>query len=226
MAAGPPLPGSYPIDEAVTPPSSKGLRALVSGARSPFPADWLAALREQDALNGRVLIPAETYLSRFIGDNPVNLHGDVLRSRKGRWSVDIAAAAADLEPFDYANYPLVCALAPTARSDARLALTSAANWGSFQVNALFARLQANTDLTRLDEARWSTLRALLDRLPRRFSHRINGSHFFFVGDYGAALTARRIAHWHADAVRFECQIEALCPNSSPLQIGASDASSK
>ncbi|WP_156436174.1 hypothetical protein [Bradyrhizobium pachyrhizi] len=206
LAATPPLPGLSPVNLEETPLSRQGFRSFVgpsdSDVLTPVNRCWLASLSEQDRIEGKSIIPPEVYLQQFVGNSPLNLHGEALRWRNGRMQHCLSDAANDVLAMEFQGAPLCAAIIPTASSDRHHLLTDQANWSFFNANVIAARAASFTPEA-LDKVRLLGL-----SLPRRLSREAIGGHFFFVGAKGARAAAQAILALHAETVAVESELKS------------------
>ncbi len=210
LAATPPIPGLSPINLKQTPLGKGGFRRFTrgsaeSGGGAPISQNWLRSLSEQDALEGRVIIPPKVYLLEFVGNSPINLHGEALRWRKGRLEHSYQEAVNDVLAMEYREAPLCASIVPTAASDRHHALTDNANWTFFNANVVSARATSRPSST-LNE-----LQQLVASLPRRLCRNAVGGHFFFVGAKGASETAKAIRDLHSELLAVETELHPKSP---------------
>ncbi len=214
LAATPPLPGLSPVNLAETPLNATGLRILVDPPSPGVPAyreRWVAALAEQRVLNGTVIVPTDRYLSDYIGNNPVQLHGEAARYRDGVAIECLRSAMDDVGAFRFAELPLCATIAPTAQSDAVHALADRAQWAFLNAHMVAARagMLASTAASRLSDEAWSGLRSLMDGLPERLCRTVQGNHFFFLGEIGARATVEHIVVLHRALKDVQAEIDDL-----------------
>ncbi|WP_456852726.1 hypothetical protein [Bradyrhizobium sp. USDA 4501] len=203
LAATPPLPGLSPVNLEQTPLSRQGFRSFIGPSDSdPVNRCWLASLSEQERIEGKSIIPPEVYLQQFVGNSPLNLHGEALRWRNGRMQHSLSDASNDVMAMEFKGAPLCAAIIPTAPSDRHHLLTDQANWSFFNANVIAARA-ASCAPESLDK-----VRSLVLSLPQRLSREAMGGHFFFVGAKGARATAQAILALHTEALAVESELKS------------------
>ncbi|MDQ7251050.1 hypothetical protein [Dongia sedimenti] len=69
--------------------------------------------------------------------------------------------------------------------------------------------------TRLNEADWERLRALMLGLPRRLLRFISGGHLLFLGETAARDVARHIVALHAEAQAIDQELASILSGRSP-----------
>ncbi|MGF6313366.1 MULTISPECIES: alpha/beta fold hydrolase [unclassified Bradyrhizobium] len=206
LAATPPLPGLSPVNLDETPLSRHGFRSFLgpsgTDALTSVNRSWLASLSEQDCLEGRSIIPSEVYFKEFVGNSPLNLHGEAHRWRNERMQHSLSDAAKDVLAMEFQGAPLCAAIIPTASSDRHHLLTDQANWSFFNANVIAARA-ASFAPNALDK-----VRAVVESLPQRLSREAVGGHFFFVGAKGARAAAQAILALHTEALVVESELKS------------------
>ena len=187
LAATPPLPGlialtrEYPM-----------LESGYADRRGDFDR-WHAQVAAGGEAQGREIVPEDVFKTQYQGDIPINLQGYGQRYRDGAFVMDPMADMEDAQPFAFDSYPLIAAIVPNGRADARHALTDRAAWGLYNANTLFNRHMADVDVDALSDEEWAALTALSDGLDDRLTRRVDGNHFFFMGEVGAEATAEAVA---------------------------------
>jgi pimeloyl-ACP methyl ester carboxylesterase len=209
LSAAPPMPGFGSLQRSALVLTREGLRDD-SSAQSPIFRSREAALAVIDRINGRVVIEREAYARSYVADSPINFRGEAERYSERGLIQDIATAIDDQGTFDFASYPLCGVIAAGGQPDARHAVTSAAAWGMLNTQALyFQRIKPVLDARELDARKWMAVRELMEGLIRRLSRHVDGSHFFFVGEVGAAAVARHIQDLVAESAAIRRELSAL-----------------
>ncbi len=187
LAATPALPGliavtrEYPM-----------LESGYADRRDDFEG-WYRQMAAMGEAQGSQIVPEDVFRTQYQGDIPINLQGYGQQYRDGAYEMDRLAAMADANPFAFDAFPLVGIIVPTLSADARHALTDTAAWGIYNANTLYKRYAGSVDLAGLSEENWTGLVDLAEGLDDRLSTRVEGNHFFFMGEPGAAATAEAIA---------------------------------
>ncbi len=188
LAATAPLPNLATPPGHVEPVTAEGL--WDSSTRD---AQWLAALDKQKQADGRAPIDPEAYRRHYRCDNPIGFRSEP-RPDRGPARLQLADLLERGRPFDFADYPLCASIIPQAPWDARHAMTDRATWGFFNAQMLYCRLaqRLGPRLSDLDLAVWAEALEHLDALPEALTRKVEGGHFFFVGESGARATSAHI----------------------------------
>lgn len=206
LAATPPIPGLSPVDLQETPLTENGFRRFTGKSESldftPVCQAWLNSLSEQNSIEGRQIIAPAIYLKEFIGNSPLNLHGEGLRWRNGRMEHSIQDAIDDVLALDFSEAPLCAAVIPNSHSDRRHALLDQANWSFFNANVISARVAAFPGPAS-DE-----IMQLVASIPQRLSRKAVGGHFFFLGAAGASASAKAIHALHTEILAIESELKS------------------
>jgi hypothetical protein len=177
LAATAPVPNLSP-----NPTAANRLTAEGYWDSSTRHASWLAQLARQRGVGGRPAVEPDAYLAHYVVNMSSALRG------QPRGVPDPMVLGAEHRAFDYEDYPLLAAIIPEDRDDPFHALADRNVWGALNTLRLARRLALAGAFAAVPD--WPALRALVDELPRRLSRTISGNHFFFVGEPGAAATAR------------------------------------
>lgn len=209
LSAALPMPGFGSLQPAALVLTREGLRDDSSAQSSIFKSRE-AQLAVSDRINGRVVIERSAYARLYVADSPINFRGEPERYTEHGLIPDIATAIADQGTFDFASYPLCGVIAAGGPSDARFALTSAAAWGMLNTQALyFQMIKPVLDARELAPQKWTAIRALMDGLIARLSRHVEGSHFFFLGEIGAAAAARHIQELVGEGAAIRRELSTL-----------------
>ncbi|KAK7014840.1 hypothetical protein R3P38DRAFT_2997911 [Favolaschia claudopus] len=154
-------------------------------------------VQEQSALNHTTDIISETtFLHQYFGNAPVNLLGYGLRREVRDLVDDEGLAISDSQVSAFASFPWIAVLYPNSESDARHSLSDKATWGFIFSSKLVSMVEDAKKSGEYFGNRWQTIAAHIDAIPDKLSTRIEGNHYFFVGERGARETATAIAsHW-------------------------------
>ncbi|MGY2803948.1 hypothetical protein [Bradyrhizobium sp. USDA 4506] len=188
LCARPPWPGLSPRLAEGEPIRADGL-----WDSSLYHWSTIAGLEEVNRQAGRTIISAETHSIHYHGEGPLMLRGEVDRLGPDSQFISVEAALADSQAFVFEQAPLCASISPTASTDAEHALADAAIWSAIGLMGLLRNHLAGIDLNRLPPESWDRLRALAVEWPRAMNRTVEGGHFFFVGENGAAATARALA---------------------------------
>jgi hypothetical protein len=217
LSAAPPVPGFGGLSPADLQLAPTGLldgsseRSSIFRSRGP----QLAVI---DGINGRVVLPRDIYAELYVTDSPINFRGEAERYGDHGLVTDIGAAIADQGTFDFKSYPLCGTVSAASPSDARHALTNASAWGMLNAQTLyFQTIQPSlvrgegtlASVRELDPRKWEGLLRLMDGLAARLSRRVEGSHFFFVGQAGASATAAHVEQLVDEAASVRSELSAL-----------------
>lgn len=212
LAATPPLPGFFgPISVAETPITAQGLRGFVtkgSDGRSYAEKHFYPELDAQNRSNGRQIMTVGAYRKNYLGDNPVLLHGEALRIGAGSVFNSYDDAIADLDPFAFADYPVMGVIAPTAQSDAAHAIAGPTLWMSLNTLRAISLMRSCWPGQPIPDQRWEDLRRLARDVPERLCRYVEGGHLFFVGARGARRTADEIVELASEIAAFSAGLEA------------------
>lgn len=209
LSAAPPMPGFGSLQPSALVLTREGLRDD-SSAQSTIFKSREAQLAVIDRINGRVVIERDAYARLYVADSPINFRGEPERYTDHGLTSDLATAIADQGTFDFASYPLCGVIAAGGPSDARSALTSAAAWGMLNTQALyFQMIKPVLDAREPAPQKWTAIRALMDSLIARLSRHVDGSHFFFVGEIGAAAVARHVQELVGEAAAIRRELSTL-----------------
>ena len=196
LAATPPVPnlvlGSLEATQQLFPgPQILTSSGLVAHAMlRSFEPELIAT----DTRYGREVIGADVYFEQYVANMPLNLFpGLEVQFVDGRFVVGHEGSLRESSGADWHAYPTVGVLSPTWRTDARHAVTDAANWALAITNMLYARYVAATDLPGLSDGSWRTLTETIVGAPDRLHRSIEGGHMFFVGCDGAEQTVAATA---------------------------------
>ncbi|KAF8206438.1 thioesterase domain protein [Mycena galopus ATCC 62051] len=168
-------------------------------AASPaFTKGFYAHVRAQGALNHKEIIPEATYVREYYGNTPISLLGYTLKHDRegGRFVDDGGLSIGDSEGSEFARFPWIATVCPDSEDDTRHALADKAAWGFIFTMKLAGMVEdAKSKGGPLGDS-WERVAALVAAIPERLATRIEGNHFFFVGEQGARETAKAIAsHW-------------------------------
>ncbi len=203
LAATPALPGMIAITREYP-----MLESGYADRRKNFDG-WFRQVAAQGEAAGREIVPEDVFKSAYQGDIPINLQGYGQQFRDGTFVMDRIAAMEDAKPFHFDNYPLVGAIIPNGRADKRHAIVDQAAWGLYNANTLYKRYMADVDVAALPDESWSELTALADDLDERLSRRVDGNHFFFMGEAGAKATAEAVAELQAEIDTVKTELSEL-----------------
>jgi hypothetical protein len=198
LSAVPPIPGFGGLSQADLCLAPSGLLDG-SSAESPIFRSREGQLAVVDRINGRVVIPRDVYARHYVTDSPINFRGEAERYHDHRLVSDISAAVSDQGSFDFANYPLCGSISGGGPSDARHAVAAAAAWGMLNAQSLYFQIVRPALECDPEPKQWPAVRGLMSSLTTRLSRRVDGSHFFFVGERGASETARCVGELAAEA---------------------------
>lgn len=212
LAATPPLPnlilGSLETSRAMVGEPRHLNDGGLLRASSLRSETFFAELRSIEAELGRPVIDEATYVAHYLADMPMNVFPG-LEAQVGPDGTTVGHAG----PLDtsgggrWADYPLCAAIVPTHQRDARHVITDAANWTMVNANAIQWRWLAGRDLPAIPHDRWARIVHAADRLASSLSLRLEGGHFFFVGEPGARSTVDAVLE--LDARRRQLQSEFL-----------------
>jgi len=184
---------SSPLSGAASTPADiharRTERGLLDLSGSLYP--WsLRSLRDQNQLNGHLIVPEEIYLREFVGNCPVNVAASFQRYRKGQFVRDPREALEDAAAFHYSGFPLCGVLYGSSARDALNALLEPVAWGAYMVQALYQHCVVPNaiDLGLLPSEAFRLLIEILHSAPKKLSEAVEGNHFFFVGARGAMET--------------------------------------
>lgn len=188
LSARPPWPGFSPRAE--------GGEALTEAGFWDYgeerAADLFSMIDEVNRFEGRVIISAEDHRRFYRGNGPIMLRGTEDRLRDGQRVFDEAAALADLDGFAFAEAPLTATISPTWPSDGEMAMVAPSHWSTIAIMAIVRRELRGVALEAMSVEDWTWLRTLALEWPLRMNRFVDGGHFFFLGERGAAETARHL----------------------------------
>ncbi|KAH8897264.1 thioesterase domain protein [Thozetella sp. PMI_491] len=161
---------------------------------------FLPQLRSQAELNGTAaIIPEDVFVREYYGNTPISMLGWLLKHKDGdaEFVDDEGLSIQDSQANEFAALPWIATIYPDGEQDTRHALADKATW-----NFLFTlRLTGVVELSKrkrpIGDA-WSEVSRMVATIPESLSTRIEGNHYFFIGEKGAKRTARVIAQ-HLEA---------------------------
>ncbi|SIO48735.1 hypothetical protein SAMN05444172_2319 [Burkholderia sp. GAS332] len=155
---------------------------------------WLKQIAVENADNGgREIIPESVYRSDYVGDIPVGLEGYGEVYKGGKFEIDDLAQATDYGAFEFANYPLIAILQDNSALDAEHGLVDRYWWGTYNVETFLNRVKkAGVDFSSISQPEWHKISDLSEKMNDQLTIRIDGNHFFFVGEKGASRTAEAV----------------------------------
>lgn len=168
--------------------------AYKDGAASVF----LHQLELESKLNGiDAIIDPVSYSTFYLGTTPVNLTGWGLRYAEDdghpNFKMDPFGDIQDARVFEWSALPMTAVIQPTHALDFMHALGDKAAWGLVLTKRLMAQFQERSPSWRHhDFERFRKFRDLVDEAPGRLCCRVEGNHFFFVGEEGARNTAKKL----------------------------------
>lgn len=211
LSATPPVLGVLPsvTDFPMNPETGYGL--------SPDPAfkGYLWNIRinaRQEGLNA--IVPEDELLSHYVGEGPVGLSFTGIRYRDGRIVADQLGDIHDAQGHRFAEFPLVATIVPHGRHDLRHTVTDLYTWGMITTNSLYHNHIANHRET-ISSAKNSEIERLSDLItsaPSRLTKKVQGNHFFFVGETGARKTAEAISWLDAEAQKLLEELKRALPD--------------
>ena len=223
LSAAPPIPGFGSLAQADLQLAPTGLLDG-SSERSSIFRSREAQLAVTDRINGRVVLPRHLYAQWYVTDSPINFRGEAERYGDHGLVSDIGAAIADQGTFDFGNYPLCGTVSAAGQSDARFALTGASGFSMLNAQALYFQV-IKPALTRreLNPERWAALCQWTDDLGARLSRRVEGSHVFFLGQIGAAATAKCVRDLVDEAAAIRRELSALLDDAGITELRSKPA---
>ncbi|KAJ6513261.1 thioesterase domain protein [Mycena sanguinolenta] len=160
-----------------------------------------AQIRAQAALNdidSAEIMSEAAFMRDYCGNTPVSLLGYTLKydSDSASFVDDAGLSAADSQMGEFASFPWIATLYPDSELDARHTLVDKAAWGFIFTMKLTTMVEIAKIKRGAFGESWQRVAAFVAAIPERLSARIEGNHFFFVGEKGARETAKMIAsHW-------------------------------
>lgn len=171
--------------------------------------DWCEELDYQAELNGNIIISMKEYCDLYVGDNPVNLHGEELRLKNNRIVKSRVAAIRDLKSADFGQYPFIGAIVPDSARDFLHAALDKVNWGFINTHNLATCIRRQADMKSLDPGHWGRLRDVILRIPDRMCRQVQGGHFFFLGALGARATVEAMLQLRDEVSQLKSEMREL-----------------
>ncbi len=168
---------------------------------------WFKQVAAQGKKEGHEIIPEKIYMSQYVGDISIGQQGYGQVYKDGKFVMDMPAMQQDMSSHDYGNFPLVGVIAPSGRGDSRHAIVDVATWSFYNANTIYKRYLKGNEVSpaKLSDAQWQGLLDVSENIGSRLLERVEGNHFFFVGEDGARATANAIERIErkVDAVKSE-----------------------
>lgn len=193
MSASQPMYNFYNLLE----PDSKKMANI-----EPFFSMFYPLLNYQNRINHHVIIPNKIYREEFLGNIPVDLIGSNFRYSDNGFHINLNEAVEDTSALNPGNYPFIAVLQGNYKYDFD-AIYNQADWSSI-IRRQY--LMEDSDCLKPFYSRKKLSVAEIDKSLHSINDlfiTVPGSHFFFIGKYGAKITAN--------------SIEKLITNSSHLQ---------
>ena len=205
LSADPPIPGLLPANIV------SSIKPLPNGLadRENFYPWFLKAVEQQNELNHRVIIPKETYTTRFLGNISVNLVATEIRYHKNGWIKNIAETLKDSGGMIFNEYPFMAIIHGDSVQDAENVLFDEADWQPILMRKLYWYFLSKQQDRNLSSTQLVALGILLKNGAIQLAMTIHGSHFFFLGESGAKQTARAIDLLHHKNRSLKFQLDNL-----------------
>jgi len=212
LAATPPFPGLAQRMTTLDGVTGSGLRTLTGTDARGVTRDerWRAELTAIGAGQGRPVIEPDAFLSLYRCAIPPRLCGPETEPVIGGGpATDLRTELLDANSFAVGDYPLCACVVPRAATDPWHALTDEAIWAGVTARGLSARYIPAGGFRSLSDTGWTALRRVVVTAPRRLSRRVDGGHFFFLGERGAGATVAAIAGLTEEATDVIATIEHI-----------------
>lgn len=185
FSSTPPIPGLLKTNEYKVELADSGL-----ANQSIFLPAFERMLNIQNRLNKHVIIPNSVYKNQFVGNPPVGITGSGYIYKNGKLQKDMSFILKDSGTFLFKDYPLVSVIHDDSVSDPEHALLDQSYWGMINSQVLYRNiiLPSLQSGKVFSPAEWEYLRFIFYHINDLLVRRIHGSHFFFVGEYGARQT--------------------------------------
>jgi hypothetical protein len=172
-------------------------------------------LQTQNRLNGEREIIDKVSLAKFYRCmTPINLTGWGLRySQNGncpQFQENNWADIQDARIYNWSALPLIAVIQPMSPQDLIHALGDKASWGLVLTYKLISDLQKGLPPSgNIDPKLFGKFRDLIDEIPGRLFCRVDGTHFFFLGENGAKETAHNIVQLLHTSEKVQAEINVL-----------------
>jgi len=182
----------------------------------PLHIKWfMQGLAIQNNINGHgYIIPPNTYKPNYLGATPVNIIASIKRYQNGKFTNDTHAAIRDAGSFDYVNYPWIALITDDSETDIKINMVDPYNWYQIIANTMLIKFIKGNKKT-LTTSDWKKTHTLFKEIPTSLTRTVHGSHFFFVGEYGAEATVTNIQELLTELKRYQSTIGATF--TKPLQ---------
>ena len=204
LAATPALPNIAPQDPSIVALTPSGFvdltRRRVQGPPSAL-FGFEKQLLAQSELNGRHVITIDQYRRHYVANAPPQFVGD-LYTDGSQIFADGWRMGRELNGLDYSAYPLAGIIVPTSASDARHALSDIATWTFLNVQSVLARYRYRDDA-------WSQYLEIVQSVSARLARRVEGNHFFFVGEKGARASSEAITELTSEIAKIDLRLRSL-----------------
>ncbi|MFE5700341.1 thioesterase domain-containing protein [Rhodococcus koreensis] len=204
LSARPPWPGLSPRS-----PGGELLHEDGLWDYSRYNAIAISGLEEVNRLAGYQVISPDEHRLYYRGAGPLMLRGEVDRIGPDGRFTSLDAALNDSEGFAFDQAPLCATISPTYPTDADHALAGAATWSAIGLMGLIRNHLAGIDLNRLPPDTWSRLRALAADWTQTMNRTVEGGHYFFIGETGAAVTADALADLYDQLAAVGAELHAI-----------------
>lgn len=160
-----------------------------------FEKNFINMLDYQNQLNHHIIIPETVYTSQFLGNCPIQIFGTLIRYKNGSFVRNLMEVVSDTGALEINSYPPVAVIHGDKDLDATV--FNQADWGSIIMRQYYFKMVPLDRKTALKIGGCSNdicLRKveLIKNIPGLLVETVRGSHFFFVGKYGAQNTADKI----------------------------------
>ena len=168
---------------------------------------WFDQLRRQATTSDVCPISEADYYERYLVDTPMRLRGEPLSESHS----DLAASLTDMGSFAWEDYPWSACIVPNSPRDPRHALSDQAAWTFLTVQFITHSLQRRSRIAGMGVERWGEICDLMKELPKRLCRRIDGGHFFFVGQSGARQTSEYVRQLATEVAQLRQAIPEIEP---------------
>ncbi len=151
-------------------------------------------LRLQESAVRRAIINDSTFKMDYMGGFPINVWESVYRYHNESFVPALEEGLNDSGAFAYFHYPLIGVITGDSSKDLRNTLMSAGVWSFYLTQSLYQNFFAYStkDFNKFSELNWKKLVDTIATAPQKLQGRIEGGHFFFLGDKGAKATVAKI----------------------------------
>ena len=173
----------------------------------PFFDFFVKMINAQSKLNKHTIISDKEYLSQFVGNCPIDIMGTSLRYQDGRFIHNLSDAIQDTGAVKVNDYPPIAIIHGDAFQDLSFTLFSEYDWGSLMMRYYYNLLQkcAYNDPSKMKKGI-----SFIRGVPNKLVKTVDGTHFFFVGQYGAHKTVKEMINLLNQHDKLMTNIQELC----------------